>query len=152
MFISEKKIRWLMKALTGSNYLPKEAKYLSEQFVGRLATSTKDMPHITPVRYGFKYGKIFIDIAKDSKKMRNIIKNNKVAFVVDDYLEKDGIKCARGVLIEGEAEIHERGKVYELGKRLIHEKYKPEMGFRKGFSENRAIVVIKPKKVLSWGL
>ena len=132
--------------------LPKEEKYLSEQFVGRLATSVRNRPHVTPVRFGLKYGRIFIDISKDSKKMRNIMKNNKVAFVVDDYLEKDGVKYARGLLIEGEAEIHENDKVYQLGRHLINEKYKPELGFRRGFSENRAIIVIKPKKVSSWGL
>jgi len=54
--------------------------------------------------------------------MRNIMKNNKVAFVVDDYLEKDGIKHARGLLIEGEAEIHENDEIYQLGRRLIYEK------------------------------
>ena len=150
--MSGKKFRWLMKILIGCELLPKEAKYLSDQFVGRLATSVRNKPHVTPVRFGFKYGRIFIDIAKDCKKMRNIMKNNKVAFVVDDYLEKDGIKHARGLLIEGEAEIHENDEIYQLGRRLIYEKYKPELGFKRGFSENRVIVVIKPKKVLSWGL
>ncbi|MCD6241731.1 hypothetical protein J7K27_09550 [Candidatus Bathyarchaeota archaeon] len=66
--MSEKKFRRLMKILTGCELLPKEAKYLSGQFVGRLATSVKNKPHVTPVRFGFKYGKIFIDIAKDYKK------------------------------------------------------------------------------------
>ena len=80
------------------------------------------------------------------------MKNNKVAFVVDDYLEKDGIKHARGLLIEGEAEIHENDEIYQLGRRLIYEKYRSELGFKRGFSENRVIIVIKPKKVLSWGL
>lgn len=92
-----------------------------------------------------------MDIAKDSKKMRNIMKK-KVAFVIDNYFEEDGVKHARGLLIEGEAKIHENDKIHRLGRRLISEKYKPELGFKRGFSENRAIIVIKPQKILSWGL
>lgn len=141
-----------MKLLSGHQFLPKEAKYLSEQFVGRLATSRNNKPHVVPVRYVFKTGKIYVDTAKNSKKVRNILKNNNVAFVVDDYCDDKGIKRARGVFIEGEAEIHENDEVYKLAKRLIREKYRPEKGFRRGFQENRVVIVIKPKRISSWGL
>jgi nitroimidazol reductase NimA-like FMN-containing flavoprotein (pyridoxamine 5'-phosphate oxidase superfamily) len=152
MFISEKRTRGVMRILFGHQFLPKETKYLSEQFLGRLATSVNDEPHVTPVRYAFESGRIYINIAVNSKKMRNILRNNRVAFVVDDYLEKGGVKRARGVYVKGEAEIHESGEIYEFGIKLIRVKYESAKGFQRGPNENRAIILIKPKKVLSWGL
>jgi nitroimidazol reductase NimA-like FMN-containing flavoprotein (pyridoxamine 5'-phosphate oxidase superfamily) len=120
--------------------------------VGRLATARDNKPHVVPVRYAFKSGKIYIDTARDSKKTRNIIKNNRVAFVVDDYATLDGVKRARGVLIEGQAEILESGKNYELGRKLIREKYSSVKGYQKGFCKDRVIIVINPNEISGWGL
>ena len=152
MVIAGNKLRKMMKLLTRSEFFPKEKMYLNEQFVGRLATAYDNAPHVTPVWYAFASGRIYVNIARNSKKMKNISSNSKVAFVVDDYLTRGGIKYARGVLIEGKAEIFESGEHYELGKRLIKEKYSSVQGFRIIDRQNRVVVKIRPDKISNWGL
>jgi nitroimidazol reductase NimA-like FMN-containing flavoprotein (pyridoxamine 5'-phosphate oxidase superfamily) len=152
MFVSGRRLRLVMTLLSRHKFLHKETKYLSNQFIGRLATSRNNKPHVVPVRYAFQYGKIYINTAKNSRKVRNILENNNVAFVVDDYCDDGRIKRARGVFIEGEAEIYESGNIYEFGTQLIMKKYTSEKGFRSGSQKNRVIIVIKAKKVSSWGL
>jgi len=152
MFSAREKLRKVMKLLARSEFSPKEKMYLNEQFVGRLATARDNAPHVTPVWYTLASGKIYVDIGRDSKKMKNISKNNRVAFVVDDYITRSGIRYARGLLIEGQAEIFESGKYYELGRSLIKERYRSVKGFQIIDRQNRVVVMIHPCKISSWGL
>jgi len=149
MFLSEKKLRRVMQLLTRCRFLPKERRYLNKQYVARLATVSGNTPHVAPVCFAFKSAKIYIATERDSKKIRNIVKNNKVALVVDDYVSWGDV---RGVLIEGEAEILESGKNYEFGERLIHEKYKLTKSYRFEAGKHRVIIAITPKKIASWRL
>jgi len=101
-----------MKALV--QFSPREAGYLERQMVGRLATaSKKGAPHVAPICFASNSEKIFIHTGRGSKKMRNILENRRVAFVADEYLswEKN-----RGVIVQGVAEVLERGEEYELGR------------------------------------
>lgn len=152
VYLGGPRLRRIMKVLTRRRFFPREREYLNKQFVGRIATAIDNIPHVTPVRYAFKHEKIYINTGRRSKKIRNLKKNNKVAFVVDDYASCDDVKRARGVFIEGEAEILESGKDYEFGRRLIHDKYASLKGFRIIAHKDRVIIVINPSKVLSWGL
>jgi len=127
-----------------------EAKYLEQQMVGRLATaSKKGTPHLAPICYASNSQKIFIHTGRDSKKMRNIVENRKVAFATDEYLswEKN-----RGIIVQGVAEILEKGRTYELGRELIYAKY-PKWEQEYPIVEGEEVLLaIIPKKVLSWGL
>ena len=127
-----------------------EAKYLEQQMVGRLATaSKKGTPHLAPICYASNSQKIFIHTGRDSKKMRNILENRKVAFATDEYLswEKN-----RGIIVQGVAEILEKGRTYELGRELIYAKY-PKWEQEYPIVEGEEVLLaIIPKKVLSWGL
>lgn len=153
LYLGRLQLRRIMKLLTRRQFFPKEREYLNKQFVGRIATARDNIPHVTPVLYAFKHGKIYINTERHSKKIRNLMKNKKVAFVVDDYASCGDLKRARGVFIEGEAEILESGKDYELGRRLIQEKYTSVKGFRRIIArKDRVFIVINPSKVLNWGL
>ena len=127
-----------------------EAKYLEQQMVGRLATaSKKGTPHLAPICYASNSQKIFIHTGRDSKKMRNIVENRKVAFATDEYLswEKN-----RGIIVQGFVEILEKGRTYELGRELIYAKY-PKWEQEYPIVEGEEVLLaIIPKKVLSWGL
>jgi len=127
-----------------------EAKYLEQQMVGRLATASKEgTPHLAPICYASNSQKIFIHTGRDSKKMRNIVENRKVAFATDEYLswEKN-----RGIIVQGVAEILEKGRTYELGRELIYAKY-PKWEQEYPIVEGEEVLLaIIPKKVLSWGL
>jgi pyridoxamine 5'-phosphate oxidase family protein len=115
-----------------------EIAYLQGQRLGRLATvDSTGQPHVVPVafRYNPALGTIDIgghDFAK-RKKFRDVRRNPKVAFVVDDLASVNPWR-ARGLEVRGEAE------VLETGGADIMPGFDPEM-FR-----------IRPKRIASWGL
>ena len=83
-----------------------EAEYLAENLIGRLATSSgSGQPHVVPVTYRFDGEAITFggwNLAK-SLKFRNLMTNDKVAFVVDDLVSTKPWHV-RGVEIRGRAE------------------------------------------------
>jgi len=152
MNLARNKLRWAMKLFVRQQFFPKEKQYLEKQFVGRLATARDNMPHVIPVWYALKSDKIYIDTARNSKKTRNVLKNRRVAFVIDDYVNIGGIKRPRGILIEGQAEILQSGENYNIGRKSIQEKYGSAQGYQVKPLKNRVIIVIHPEKILGWGL
>jgi len=83
-----------------------EAEYLAENFIGRVATaSSSGQPHVVPVGYQFDGSTITFggwNLSK-SLKFKNMMANDKVAFVVDDIVSTKPWKV-RGVEIRGKAE------------------------------------------------
>ena len=90
----------------GGNFSDAEAEYLAENFLGRVATaSPSGQPHVVPVGYQFDGSTITFggwNLAS-SLKYRNMMSNDKVAFVVDDIVSTKPWKV-RGVEIRGRAE------------------------------------------------
>ena len=98
-----------------------ERRYLESQFVGRLATaSPKAVPHVAALCYANDEGLVYINTDLDTKKGRNIEKNSRVAFIVDEYLswEKN-----RGVIVLGGAKFTTKGIHFRKGRELIYSKY-----------------------------
>ena len=122
-----------------SVFTDQERKYLvSGVRLGRLATVGADRaPHVVPT--SFRYNEIHdtLDIGGHDfatrKKYRDVLRNPKVAFVVDEIVSINpwGV---RGIEVRGTAEVLDRGGK-ELGPGFA-----PEM-FR-----------ITPKRIVSWGL
>lgn len=114
-----------------------EIAYLASQRLARLATVGGDgQPHVVPV--GFRYNPEFdtIDVGGrgfgTSKKFRDILRNPRVALVVDD-VPSEGPWAVRGIEIRGEAEALMSG-----GEQM-----------RPGFDPEMAR--IRVKRVLTWG-
>lgn len=128
----------------------KELRYLERQMVGRLATASgKQIPHVVPVCYASNAEKIYIHTGRDSRKVRNIMENRRVAFVVDEYLswEKN-----RGIIVRGYGEVLEGGKDFEAGRSFIYRKY-PKWEQEYPIVEGEEVLLaIVPRKILSWGL
>jgi pyridoxamine 5'-phosphate oxidase family protein len=106
-----------------------EVEFLSENFLGRLATvSQSGEPHVVPVAFRFDGTEISFGgwNLQRSLKFRNLAANGKVAFVVDDVVSTRPWR-ARGVEVRGDA-------------RLIEA------------PGEAPIVRIQPKVVRSWGL
>ena len=83
-----------------------EAEYLAEHFLGRVATaSSSGEPHVVPVGYRFDGRTVTFGgwNLTGSLKYRNLMSNDKVAFVVDDIVSTTPWKV-RGVEIRGRAE------------------------------------------------
>jgi pyridoxamine 5'-phosphate oxidase family protein len=94
-----------------SVFTPGERAYLSGQRLGRLATLGHDgQPHVVPV--GFRYNPELdaLDLTGvgmgASKKLRDVRRDGRVAFVVDDAAEPGH---PRGVEVRGVAEVVDRG-------------------------------------------
>jgi pyridoxamine 5'-phosphate oxidase family protein len=95
-----------MKGSGAATFSELEAEYLAENLIGRLATSSASgQPHVVPVTYRFDGEAITFggwNLTK-SLKFRNLMANDKVAFVVDDLVSARPWR-ARGVEIRGRAE------------------------------------------------
>ncbi len=119
-------------------FTPAEIAYLQSQRLGRLATVSPDgQPHVVPVGFRYNPATDTIDIGGHDfarrKKYRDVQRNPRVAFVVDD-IRSVNPWMVRGIEIRGEAE------VLETGGQDILPGFDPQM-FR-----------IRPKRINSWGI
>ncbi|MDE1858716.1 MAG: PPOX class F420-dependent oxidoreductase [Thaumarchaeota archaeon] len=92
---------------TGRPFTDAEATYLAENFIGRVATASRDgAPHVVPVSYRFDGTVILFGgwNLTSSLKYRNLMSNSKVAFVVDDVVSADPWRV-RGLEVRGRAEL-----------------------------------------------
>ena len=92
-------------------FTPEEIAYLEGQRLGRLATLGRDgSPHVVPVTFRYNRDEDTIDIGghdfASRKKFRDVGRDGRVAFVVDDVLPPWE---PRAVEIRGQAEIVETG-------------------------------------------
>ncbi len=122
-----------------SVFTEKEIEYLQHQRLGRLATVNRnDAPQIAPV--GFRYNPELdvIEIGgrnlSQTQKVRNILKNPNVAFVVDDVQPP---WKPRGVEIRGTARTLPTG-----GKQI----------FGANYDADETIIQITPHQIIGWGL
>lgn len=120
-----------------SAFTPAELAYLRSQFLRRLATvGPKHQPHVVPVAFRYNPDLETVDIGGHDfaarKKFRDVRRNPRVAFVVDDVQRQPW--RARGIEIRGVAE------VLETGGEEIRRGFSPQM-FR-----------IRPKRIVSWGI
>jgi len=120
----------------------KEIEYLKSQRIARIATAVGSsersvQPDVVPVGYDFD-GQYFyvggINILK-SRKYKNVLKNNKVALVIDDLKTIDPWD-PRGIRIYGTADIVARQSGY------MEQTPHPQADY----------IRIKPEKKWSWGI
>lgn len=113
-----------------------EIEYLQGQPLGRLATVGPDgQPHVVPVGFRYNSDRDTIDIGghdfTTKKKFRDVQRNPRVAFVVDD-LASVRPWVVRGIEIRGEVEVVEAE------------------ARRPGFDDR--MFRITPTRIVSWGL
>ena len=122
----------------------KEIEYLKSQRIARIATAATGSPSAGPVQpdvvpVGFDFdGEYFyvggINILK-SRKYKNVLKNNKVALVIDD-LKTVNPWDPRGIRVYGTADIVTRQSGY------LERPPHPQADY----------IRIKPEKKWSWGI
>jgi len=138
----------------------KELEYLKKQALsgarGYIATvSRKQRPQLTPVGFVADEERIYLWVKHDSVKARNIRRNPRVSFVVDDFIGPWKEGKIRGVSVSGKAELVSSGKVWETGRDIFYEWFSLLVEEWGGFTEDgwsKYILVITPTKVRSWGL
>ena len=122
-----------------SVFTDEEREYLASGVrLGRLATVGPDaMPHVVPTAFRYNQDHDTIDIGGHDfptrKKYRDVLRNSKVAFVIDDIASVSPWRV-RGIEVRGDVEVLDTGGI-ELGRGFA-----PEM-FR-----------ITPQRIVSWGL
>jgi nitroimidazol reductase NimA-like FMN-containing flavoprotein (pyridoxamine 5'-phosphate oxidase superfamily) len=122
----------------------KELNFLKAHELCRLATASKEArPHVVPVIYALDEENIVIAIDYGTKKLKNMKENKRVALLVDEY------RPNRGLMVEGDCEIEERGKEYLRLLQILFGKF--EYYRRNPWGEGESpILKIKPTKAVMW--
>jgi len=123
---------------------PKQLSFLQSHELCRLATVSRDAkPHVVPVIYALDGEDLVIAVDYGTKKLRNLRQNRRVALVVDEY------EPNKGVMVEGECDVIERGKEYL---RLLHVLFdRFEFYRRNPWGEGESpILKVKPTKAVMW--
>lgn len=128
----------------------RKEKFLKEQKILRLATvDNKGNPHLVPVWYKKIGKKFYIGTNTKTAKAKNIRKNNKVCFCVDE-----GVKSPiNGVMGIGKAQlILEKAKVENLAGKILLRYFKSldEKWAKILLDGTNCIIEITPSKVTSW--
>jgi nitroimidazol reductase NimA-like FMN-containing flavoprotein (pyridoxamine 5'-phosphate oxidase superfamily) len=125
-------------------FSPKEMRFLKSHELCRLATASKEaMPHVVPVIYALDGENLVIAIDYKTKKLKNLIENPRVALIVDEYHPN------RGLMVQGDCEIHERGKEYLRLLQILFDRF---VFYRKNpWGEGESpILKVLPTKAVSW--
>jgi PPOX class F420-dependent enzyme/OxyR family protein len=122
-----------------------EVRYLRTNEIGRLATVSSDgTPHVVPVSYLFKDNAFLIAVDYSTRKLRNLKRDHRTAFVVDT------LRPNRGILIQGNARLIVRGAQF---RRTYSQFYRAFSWVRADpWKEGEApFVRITPTTKASWG-
>jgi len=130
------------RALPNVNQL----KFLNSHEVGRLAVATPDgNPHVTPIIYAMD--DVYPVIATDygTKKLDILQRNKKASLVIDETNPN------KGIMIQGEVEIFERGKEYVRLLKILFDRL--DVYRENPWSEGESpILRITPEHISSWGV
>ena len=133
-----------MNPVTMAALRARERKFLLAHELCRLATSSKQgRPHVVPVIYTVDGEDIIIAVDYKTKKLRNLRENPKVALVVDEY------RPNRGLMVEGNCEILERGREYLRLLQILFDRF---VFYRRNpWSEGESpILKIRPTRAVMW--
>jgi len=129
----------------------KRDEFLKTQKILRLCTIDKNnFPHITPVWYRYSSGKIHIGTNTKTQKIKNIQKNNKVSFCIDEGVNAPDIY---GVMSKGIASIIvEIPKTKTLAKKILLKYFKTleNKSAKQLLSDTDCIIEIVPEKFSTW--
>ena len=120
--------------------------FISEPNIAVVSTTgPTGRPHAMPIWYLWRDGKVLFHTGPNSKKMRNLRKNNRISVVVDTKAAPYKV-----VVIEGTARELPEDRV--LGREMAIHYLGETMGARYADrpSEPSTLVEVTPTKVISW--
>ena len=135
-------------------FTKEELELLSRTRVGRLATAdSTGQPHVIPIVFATDGQRLYTPLdnkpkrvaPNQLKRVRNLLENPKLAFVVDHY-EEDWTKLA-WLLVKGTGRVVESGVEHAAGVRLLEKKYSQYGGMP---LNDRPVIVITPSEITSW--
>jgi general stress protein 26 len=125
---------------TTLEFTEKEADLIGSKDILALSTVSQDgWPHCVPVSYVYLAGKFYVPAGPKSKKIRNLMRNERATILVSDD------ESESGVMMESETTILTGSK---------SRKFKDYMRRAKGWQndETMAIIVLSPLRKASWFL
>ena len=123
---------------------PRQLAYLKAHELCRLATASKKAkPHVVPVIYAVDGEDVVIAIDYKTKKLANLLENPRVALVVDEFSPN------RGLMLEGDCEIFERGKEYLRLLKVLFDRFDYYRNNPWGEGES-PILKVRVSKAVSW--
>ena len=129
----------------------KIAQLIERERVCRVATvNPEGLPHLVPVCAVVADGRIYFGSGDDARKVKNLQANPRIAVTVDLY--SDDWAHIKGVLVQGQAKLIERGPRFRKIRTLLYRKY-PQYPTDAAIEESDSVVVeVTPSAVFSWGL
>ena len=125
-------------------------KLVGRERVCHVATSGQSgVPHVVPVCHVLDDGKLYFASEGGAKKVANLRANPHAAITVDFYAED--WSNLKGVMIQGNAAVLDRGLRFKKARRLLYEKY-PQYPEDAALGGGDVIVEVTPRHVFSWGL
>jgi len=130
---------------------PKIQKYLTEQRLGRLASITPDgLPHVVAVGFVNDETNLYFSTFTKTKKVKNIRKNSKVAFIIDD---SGGSAGWRYVTVEGYGYLITEQDEFNKVRGLLCDKYPAYLSEEWAIKrESHTLIRIEPRKILTANL
>jgi PPOX class probable F420-dependent enzyme len=127
------------------------ARLIRWERVCRVATvGTRGVPHLVPVCHVVEDGKLYFASGNHGRKVLNIRENPRVTVSVDLYAED--WSHLKGVMIQGTAQLIERGPRFRRIRRLLYDKY-PQYPDEAAIDESASVIVeVNPDHVLTWGV
>ena len=134
-------------------------KFLSRNYVGRLATcSLEAIPHVSPIYFACNRTSVFFATEKTTRKFRDILHNNRVSLVVDQFDaewfhdKRTNRTIEKAVVVNGKASIFSAGKTYLHMYHSLRNKYPDYRDEKSWVLGELPIIRISIDKVVSWGL
>jgi PPOX class probable F420-dependent enzyme len=131
-----------------------QRRFVETRRVGHLATAdAQGAPFLTPVCFGLEGGTLYVTIDQKPKRrdaplkrVRNILENPHVAFIVDRY-DEDWTRLG-WVMLRGAADILESGDEHEAAQAMIVARY-PQL--RTMTIADLPVIALRIAHVASWG-
>jgi len=127
-----------------------QAQFIQWERLCRVATvGETGVPHVVPVCHVLVDGRIYFASGNDARKVLNLRANPRVTLAVDLY--SDDWSTLRGVMVQGEARMIEKGPRFRRIRALLYRKY-PQYPDEAALEEGDSVIVeVEPLRVFSWG-
>jgi nitroimidazol reductase NimA-like FMN-containing flavoprotein (pyridoxamine 5'-phosphate oxidase superfamily) len=125
-------------------------KFIERERVCRVATVSEDRtPHLVPVCHVVLDETICFGSGDDARKVVNLRSNDQIAVTVDLYAED--WPQLKGIMVQGRAELFERGPRFRRIRAALYRKY-PQYASEAALDESDSVVVrVVPEHAFSWG-
>ena len=134
--------------MSAVKFSDKERRFLNYMRVGRLASADGEAIHLVPICPVFDGAVFYMATHAKTRKVRNLRKNNKATFLIDQYSE-DWMRHV-AAMMTGTVDIVESGSEFERAKALLEAKYQQYnelFPIREGES---VIMCFKPTHSVTW--